>query len=150
MATMLGIRTLRIPTGERLAATVALLARNPLFQKCSLEQLQFLAATAYPIGFEAGDALCVEGTWSPECYVVAEGHAVVTIGRREVAGADEHDVVGERGVLLDTARAATVTAMSRMVAWAIPRERLRSVIEDSSAVRAWMLDEVRRHYPRPA
>jgi len=136
-------------TGERLASRIALLARNQLFRKCSLDELGFLAATAYPMSFQAGEALCVEGTDSPECYVVAEGHAVVTIGQQQVANVDEEDVVGERGILLDTVRAATVIATSRMITWAISRDRLQTLVEDSPTVRNWMLDEVRRHYPRP-
>src|SRR5262249_17864955 len=62
--------SIQVRTGDRLAATVALLARNRLFQRCSRVQLEHLAATAYPMSFEPGDMLCVEGAESPECYVV--------------------------------------------------------------------------------
>jgi cytochrome P450 len=137
-------------TGDRLAATVALLSRNRLFQRCGREQLEHLAATAYAMSFEPGDMLCVEGAESPECYIVAEGHAVVTIGRKGVATVGEDDVVGERGVLLDTVRAATVTAMAHMITYAISRERLRSLVEGDRAVREWMLEEMRRRYPNVA
>ena len=99
---------------------------------------------------EPGDMLCVEGAHSPECYVVQEGHAVVTIARKGAAIVGEDDVVGERGVLLDTVRAATVTATSHMITYAISRERLRSLIEGDPAVREWMLEEMRRGYPNVA
>jgi CRP-like cAMP-binding protein len=91
--------------------------------------------------------LCVEGAESPECYVIEEGHAVVTIGRKGVATVGEDDVVGERGVLLDTMRAATVTAITHMITYAISRERLRELAARSPATREWMLDEIRRRYP---
>ena len=117
-----------VRTGERLAATVALLQRNSLFARCSTEELEQLAATAYPMSFEPGDMLCTEGGESPECYIIEEGHAVVTIGRKGVATVGEHDVVGERGVLLDTVRSATVTAMTHMITYAISRERLRALV----------------------
>lgn len=80
--------------------------------------------------------------------VIEEGHAVVTIGRKGVGNVGEHDVVGERGVLLDTVRAATVTAMAHMITYAISRERLRSLVDGDPAVREWMLAEMRRRYPQ--
>ena len=133
-------------TGERLAATVALLRRNSLFERCTTAELEQLAATAYPMSFEPGDMLCSEGDASPECYIVEEGHAVVTIGRKGVATVNEEDVVGERGILLDTVRSATVTAMSHMITYAISRERLRALVAGNAAARDWMLQEIRRRY----
>jgi cytochrome P450 len=134
-------------TGARLAASVALLQRNSLFARCTNEELEQLAATAYPMSFEPGDMLCSEGDESPECYIVEEGHAVVTIGRKGVATVNEDDVVGERGILLDTVRSATVTAMSHMITYAISRERLRALVAGNAAARDWMLQEIRRRYP---
>jgi len=133
--------------GEQLAATVALLQRNSLFERCTRNELEQLAATAYPMSFEPGDLLCSEGDESPECYIVEEGSAVVTIGRKGVATVAEHDVVGERGVLLDTVRAATVTATTQMITYAISRERFRAVVAGNVLARQWMLDEMRRRYP---
>ncbi|MBI3785313.1 MAG: cytochrome P450 [Deltaproteobacteria bacterium] len=134
-------------TGERLAATVALLKANSLFERCSAAELEQLAATAYPMSFDPGDLLCAEGGESPECYIIEEGQAVVTVGRKGVATVGEHDVVGERGVLLDTVRAATVTAMTHMITYAISRERLRALVADNRAAREWMLEEMHRRYP---
>ncbi len=138
--------SLPVRTGDRLAATVALFARNTLFQRCGTEELEHLAATAYEMSFEPGDMLCVEGADSPECYIVAEGRAVVTVGRKGVATINEGDVVGERGVLLDTVRSATVTAMEHMITYAISRERLRSLLAANPAARDWMMAETRRRY----
>jgi hypothetical protein len=139
--------SLPILTGDRLAATVALFARNSLFQPCSKEELEQLAATAYPVSFEPGDMLCIEGTDAPEAYVIALGQAVVSIGGKGVRKIKEDDVVGEVGVLLGTKRSATVTAIDHMITYAISRERLRSLVATNAAVRAWMLDELKRRYP---
>jgi len=134
-------------TGERLAATVALFARNDLFKRCTREELEHLAASAYEMSFEPGDMLCVEGAESPECYVIEVGRAAVTVGRKGVAMVGEGAVVGERGVLLDTVRSATVTAMDHMVTYAISRERLRALVGGNAAARDWMLAEMQRRYP---
>ncbi len=136
-----------VRTGARLAATVALLSRNSLFARCTTTELESLAGTAYAMTFEPGDLLCSEGAESPECYIVEEGQAVVTIGRKGAGVVDEDDVVGERGVLLDTVRAATVTAITHMITYAISRERLRDVVAGNPAAREWMLAEMTRRYP---
>lgn len=136
-----------VRTGERLAATVALLQRNSLFERCTEQELEQLAATAYPMSFEPGDLLCTEGGESPECYIIEVGQAVVTIGRKGVATVGEHDVVGERGVLLDTVRSATVTAMTHMITYAISRQRLRALVSANPTAREWMLEEMHRRYP---
>jgi hypothetical protein len=136
-----------VRTGARLAATVALLQRNRLFARCTASELEQLAATAYPMSFEPGDLLCAEGDESPECYIVEVGQAVVTIGRKGVAKVGEEDVIGERGVLLDTVRSATVTAMTHMITYAISRERLRALVAGNPTARQWMLEEIRRRYP---
>ncbi len=65
----------------------------------------------------------------------------------DVGNVGEHDVVGERGVLFDTVRAATVTAMSHMITYSISRERLLSLLDAAPAVREWMLEDLRRRYP---
>lgn len=136
-----------VRTGAGLAATVALLSRNALFARCTPAELEQLAATAYPMSFEPGDLLCAEGAESLECYVIAEGAAVVTIGRTGMGTVGEDHVVGERGVLLDTVRAATVTATTHMITWAISRERLRAIVSGNPAARDWMLAEMERRYP---
>ena len=135
-----------VRTGARLAATVALLQRNRLFQRCAAHELEQLAATAYPMSFDPGDLLCSEGDESPECYLIEEGQAVVTIGRKGVRTVGEDAVVGERGVLLDTVRSATVTAVTHMITYAISRDRLRALVAGNPAARAWMLEEMQRRY----
>jgi cytochrome P450 len=139
--------SVRVQTGERLAATVKLLASHRLFARCTRAELERLAATAYPMSFEPGDMLCVEGAESEECYVIEVGHAVVSIGRKGVGTVGEGDVVGERGILLETVRSATVTATSHVITYAISRERLQALVGANPEAKEWMLDEMRRRYP---
>lgn len=129
-----------------LAATVALLARVPLFAGCTREELTALARGAFPIGFEEGDRLCVEGTDAPECYVIAQGEAECTIAGRTVATVGMDDVVGEIGPLEGRPRAATVTATSHIVAYAISRDGLAGLAESSPPAAATMRAELRRKY----
>ena len=129
-----------------LAAVAALLGRVPLFTGCTVNELEDLAATAYPIAFEAGEELCAEGAESLECYVIAEGEASVVIGGVAVVTVVSDDVVGERGPLLDAPRTATVTARTHMLTYAISRERLQRLVHDSPSAKAGIEDALRRRF----
>ncbi len=126
--------------------TIALLGRVPLFRGCSPAELDRLARTAYPLAFDTGDVLCVEGADAPECYVIAAGEATVTIGDTVVGKAVADDVVGEKGPLESRPRAATVTAETHMITYAISKEHLTRLLEESPAAAAAMRDELQRRY----
>ena len=131
--------------GER-KARIALLQRVPFFGPCAPADLATLAATAYPLSFDPGEHLCVEGSDAPDCYVIAAGEAEVFIGGERVAVIGADDVVGERGLILGAPRAATVTAASHMITYAISREILQRVLDASPHVIAAMQENVRRRY----
>ncbi len=141
-----GVGEALVRTGEDLAATIVLLARAELFDACKPDEIAELAATAYPITFEAGERPCVEGAESLECYVIQEGEADVVIAGRHVRVVGENGVVGERGVLEASARSATVTARGHMLTWAISRERLLALVEKNPDARERMLAYMRKRY----
>lgn len=134
-----------LDSGER-AARVSLLGRVPLFRPCSEEVLARLAETAYPISFDPGQHLCVEGADAPDCFVIATGEAEVAMAGQRVATVGADDVVGERGLLLGAPRAATVTATSHMITYAISRDRLQEVLDASPDLAATMIDWVHHRY----
>jgi hypothetical protein len=135
-----------LPSNIDVAQTMVLLARAELFSACDAAEIAELAATAYPISFEPGDRLCVEGAESLECYVIEEGDAEVTIGDERVRTIGEGDVVGERGLLEDSPRSATVTATSHMITYAISRQRLLALVEKSPKAKQGMFETMRRRY----
>ncbi|MGH7898612.1 MAG: cytochrome P450 [Candidatus Binatia bacterium] len=129
-----------------LAQRVTLLERLPLFGGCRPSDLAILAATSYTIAFDPGDVLCVQGADAPDCYVIVEGEARVTIDGAEVAivGADE--IVGEKGPIEDRPRAATVTAATQMITFAISRDRLQQVMESNPAAAQQMRAALIKRY----
>jgi cytochrome P450 len=118
---------------EQLADRVSLLERIPLFASCRSSDLALLAATAYLMAFDPGDSLCVQGGDAPDCYVIAEGEARVTIDGATVATVGADDVVGEKGPIEDRPRAATVIATTHMITFAISRDRLHQVMESNQS-----------------
>jgi hypothetical protein len=133
---------------EELAHRVALLERIPLFGGCRPSELALLAATAYTIAFDPGNVLCVQGADSPDCYVIAEGEADVTIGGSRVAMVGADEVVGERGPIEDRPRSATVTATTHMITFAISRDRLHQVMESNQAAADEMKKVLEARYGR--
>jgi CRP/FNR family transcriptional regulator, cyclic AMP receptor protein len=90
--------------------------------------------------------LCAAGTDSPEAYVVSEGEASVTVGNVTVDNVGPVDVVGERGPITGRPRAATVTARTHMVTYAIPRANLQALMNRSPVAATAMRDELLRRY----
>ena len=133
-------------TGKELAGTIVLLARAELFRACTSDQIAELAATAYPLSFEAGDRLCSEGGESLECYVIGEGEAEVTIRGERIRTVGENDVVGERGLLEDTPRSATVTASGHVGTYAISRQRLLALVAGNPTLEDSMREFMRKRY----
>ena len=136
-----------LQTGTNLAATIVLIARADLFARCSASEIAALAATAYPLSFEEGDLLCEEGAESLECYVIAEGEAQVTIAGEPVRRVSVNDVVGERGPLEGHTRSATVRATGHMLTYAISRQRLLALAEESPEAKRGMLAFIASRYP---
>ena len=133
--------------GPDLASTIVLLARAGLFEDCSAREIGALAATAYPISFEAGDLLCEEGAESLECYVIEEGEADVTIDGKFVRRVEAQDIVGERGPLEGHTRSATVRATTHMNTFAISRRCLVELVESSPRAREGMFAHMKHRYP---
>jgi cytochrome P450 len=136
---------IELPADE-LAARVALLQRVPFFRPCSPDDLAMLARTAYPISFDPGEALTVSGHESPDCYVIAAGEASVAIDGQQIRTVTSDDVVGERGLILGEKRSADVTAITHMITYAVSRELLQKVLDESPEVLAYMQAQVKRRY----
>jgi hypothetical protein len=134
------------PNDDELGERIGLLDRVPLFRPCTPDELAELASTAYPMAFDPGDVLCVEGAEANECYVIAAGEAVATARGRQLAVIGVDDVVGERGPLLGEPRAATVTATSHVLTYAISRKALRRLSALRPELAAAMHDSVAQRY----
>ena len=105
-----------------------------------------LAATAYPISFDAGRAVVRRGRGGARPLRDRRGRGRRRIGGEPVGVIGADDVVGERGVILDATRAATVTATSHIITFAISRDLLRQVLDGSPQVVESMRDHVRQRY----
>ncbi|MBA2522097.1 MAG: cyclic nucleotide-binding domain-containing protein, partial [Solirubrobacterales bacterium] len=92
------------------------------------------------------EELCTEGAESADCYVVVEGGAALTIERKSVGVVRAGEIVGERGPIEGRPRAATVTATSRVHAYAISRVRLDEILSNNPKAATHMRRLVRARY----
>ena len=138
------------PDGPELDSVIGLFAGVGFFAGCSRPELTSLAATAYPIAFDAGDVLMTRGADAAECYVIAEGEVRVEPEDRPTVLIGAGDVVGERGPLFGLPRSATVTAVDHLIAYAISDVRLRDVIEANPHAAEVMREFVAARQPEPA
>jgi CRP-like cAMP-binding protein len=88
----------------------------------------------------------LEGAESADCYIVVEGEAALTIMGDTVGKVHAGEVVGERGPIEDSPRAATVTATSRVHAYAISRVRLDEILNNNPNAAVHMRRLVRARY----
>ena len=138
------------PDPAEVQGLASLLSRIPLFASCGPAELARLASTSYPIAFDEGDVVCVQGAESADCCVVVEGEATVTIDGVQVGVVGADELVGERGPIENRPRSATVTARSHVLAYAISRERLDELLTANADVAAHMRALLQTRYGRAA
>jgi CRP-like cAMP-binding protein len=99
----------RIPKKE-----LEMLAEVPLFSGCSQSELREIACLGTPVDVAAGKILIKEQEPGREFFMVIEGEAECTVGRRRLADFGPGDFFGELALLEGGSRTATVTAKTAM------------------------------------
>ena len=129
---------------------VRLLRGIPLFEACTADELKKIASTSYPIAFEEGEDLCVEGAESGDCFVIIEGDCSVSVKGEPRGAVGAGGVIGERGPIEGQPRSATVTAATRVLAYAISSDRLQEIVTANPTAAAHMRRLVRARYAHDA
>lgn len=102
----------------------------PLFAGCSKRQLRHLAAATHHRQLEVGQELVAEGTSSREAYVIVAGHAVARRRGRKIGDLGPGSFVGELGLLLGRAHAATVVTTSPVEVLVLDQSTLRQALDE--------------------
>ncbi|MDR7522690.1 MAG: cyclic nucleotide-binding domain-containing protein [Armatimonadota bacterium] len=102
-----------MPFWRSRSGKVEMLSRVRLFRGLSRRQLEHVARLADEVEVPAGTRLATEGEVGHELYVIVEGEATVTVGRRTVR-LGPGEFFGEMSLVDGGPRSATVTATTPM------------------------------------
>lgn len=91
--------------------------------------------------FPAGALIAEEGQGGLNFFIVESGEATVTVGGEQVGTIGPGAAFGEVALVDKSARSATVTATSPMVAYALPVWSFRPFVEHRPEL-AWKLLEI--------
>jgi CRP/FNR family transcriptional regulator, cyclic AMP receptor protein len=84
----------------------------PLFGGLNRKECRALAPRADEVDLEQGKTLVRQGEWAYEFFAIEEGTVEVRRGEQLLAELGPGDFFGEMGLMADTRRNATVTAMT--------------------------------------
>lgn len=117
-----------------------LLRQVPLFAKCSAKELEEIGMIADELDFKEGRELAREGAAGREFFVIVEGSAEVTRGRRRLNTLGDGDFFGEISLITKLPRTATVTTLSPTRALVITDRSFRRMLERSPAIQRKVLE----------
>jgi uncharacterized membrane protein len=114
---------------------VALLAKIPLFEGLSPDDLEALAQETVERRFKAGQTIFSQGDESTAMYVIAEGHVNIHLPgeasrRLSLKDITQGEFFGELGLLDGEPRSASVLATTDVILLELSRPMLSSYIED--------------------
>src|SRR5215210_7045411 len=115
-------------------AKIKLLKRVPLFARCSRGELDAIAKIADEIDFREGKELAREGAAGREFFVIVEGDAEVTRGKRKLRTLGDGDFFGEISLITRLPRTASVKTLSPTRALVITDRSFRRMLDDSPPI----------------
>jgi CRP/FNR family transcriptional regulator, cyclic AMP receptor protein len=120
---------------------VSLLAKVPVFEAMSPEDLRRVAEVAVPRRFAAGQVIFREGDASDTCYIVRSGHARAVrenVDGRTIALAHfgPGDIFGELAMFDAEKRSATLEALDDLSAIAIAGSDMRRLMRQHAEMSA--------------
>jgi len=113
----------------------------PIFSDLDDASIGQIASDFIEREFEPGQAIATEGEGGLNFFVVESGSADVSVGGTTVGSLGPGASFGEIALVDKSARSATVTATSRMRAFALPVWSFRSFAESRPTV-TWKLLEL--------
>ena len=107
-------------------------ASNPLFRHVTPAEERLLLDAFEPIAFASGTVIITQGErHGDKFYVVEDGTCTYAVDGRVVGACGRGGAFGERALLQDAPRAATVTAATAVLAWALDKPHFEAVLARS-------------------
>jgi CRP/FNR family cyclic AMP-dependent transcriptional regulator len=113
---------------------VELIAKVPMFARCSKKELEQIASVADEIDLNEGKELMREGAAGREFFVILEGTATVEQGGATVNTLGPGDFFGEIALISQGPRTATVTTTSPLRALVVTERSFHRLVEESPEI----------------
>jgi CRP/FNR family transcriptional regulator, cyclic AMP receptor protein len=123
-------------------AKVELISHVPLFERCSKRELTAIASLADQVELPEGRVLAREGELGREFFVLTEGTAEVTRGRRRLATLGAGDFFGEIALVSNVPRTATVRTLSPVRALVVTSRDFWTLLDESPRTQRKILEAV--------
>jgi CRP-like cAMP-binding protein len=128
----------RVRRSDELAAgrgfVVSLLHGVDLFHALDMASLEQVAAAATEINVDAGDQPITQGDAGDRFYVIESGRAEVLIDGFRVREIGPRESFGERALLRDTPRTATIRALTEMRLLVVERDAFMDALTGETGV----------------
>lgn len=121
--------------------SVEMIRAVPLFSDLDDKTASRLASEFVERHFDEGASIATEGSDGLNFFIVASGEASVSVQGAQVATLGPGTSFGEVALVDKSARTATVTATTPMIAYALPVWSFRPFIEERPEL-AWKLLEI--------
>jgi CRP-like cAMP-binding protein len=125
-------------------AGTQLLAGVPLFAGLSTKHLKRIRDLAEPADYMAGASLVKEGTEGDAFFVILEGLAKVTVGKRTINRLMPGDYFGEISLLDGGLRSASVVSETPLKVLVIDRAPFLKLLESEGAIAIALLESTAR------
>ena len=122
------------PVRLRRDTKVELIARAPLFERCSKRELAAIASLADEVELPEGRVVVREGELGREFLVLMEGSAVVSRKGRRLATLGAGDFFGEIALVSKVPRTATVKTASPVRALVVSGRDFWALLDASPAI----------------
>ena len=117
-----------------------LLKQVPLFARCSGPELEAIGKIADELDFKEGKELAREGAQGREFFVIVNGTAEVTRGKKKLRTLSDGDFFGEISLITKLPRTATVTTVSPTRALVITDRAFRRMLDQSPTIQRKVLE----------
>lgn len=129
---------------DRQESTDERLARIPLFEGLSKQQLSQVSSLMTPLDLKAGKVLARQGEIGREFLILLEGQVEVARDGKIIAVRGPGDFIGEIALLDNRPRTATVTARTDVVVEVLNRGEFASLLAEAPELSAQVMATMAR------
>ncbi len=129
-----------MPLGSN--AKLDLLAKVPLFSKCSKNELRTIASLADELDLPAGRVLIREGDRGREFFVLIEGSVDISAKGMPISTLHGGHFFGEMALISDVPRKATVTALTPVRVLVITDRAFKRLLGSTPAIQGKVLEAI--------